>query len=100
MTPQTRKLDRREWLPDLVYACIFLIVAVKVPALAIAILLIPRIRARLGASFQILTLEFYLDKYWPILLVTTAIVANLAVRHPFPPDDLSRDLVAWLYQFD
>ena len=87
---------RRIWLPALARASVALVLLLGVPVLALlAAMASPRLRATVAQDASMLLQGLHADTGWPLALVVTTAVGALVLIHPFPPDDLARDLVAW-----
>jgi len=88
---------RRIWLPALARVAAALALILACPALALlAAMVSPRLRSTLAQDAALLLADLHADTGWPLALVVTAAIGALVLIHPFPPDDLARDLVAWV----
>ena len=96
MTP-----DWRIWLPALARVAVALILIFACPALGLlAAMVSSRLRETLAKDASMLLQGLYANTGWPLALVVIAAVGALVIIHPFPPDDLARDLVAHARGYD
>lgn len=94
-------MSRRQWMPDLIGTTLALVAALAVPGLALLTWVgLPRLRPRLQGAFGRMGSGLRQDGWWPLALVCAVALGTLSMAHPFPPDDLARDLVAWASNFD
>lgn len=94
-------VPRREWLPALARVTTATALIFAIPALALLIALVyRRVRQRLARDAVLLLQGLHDDTWWPLALVIGVAVGALVIIHPFPPDDLARDLVANATHFD
>ena len=94
-------MTRREWLPGLVRVTLTLGVTMAFPALVLVLALsLPTQRQQVVQDAGVLLQGLHLDTWWPLVMVVGVAVCALVFIHPFPPDDLARDLVAYTRDFD
>lgn len=98
MTPE---LQRRDWLPSLFRVVAWQVLALASPALAVlGGLGVPAIWTRLANDFRLLTRSLDQDHVWPVAMVVLCASLALIVGHPFPADDLARDISVQFYDYD
>ncbi|MDN5873660.1 MAG: hypothetical protein L0H29_04675, partial [Sinobacteraceae bacterium] len=87
--------QRVDWLPALLRFTLLLVLAVAAPGVAaLALIASSRLRRAASVDLALLTRDITADSWWPLALVAMAAMGGLIGHHPFPPDDLARDLVA------
>lgn len=97
----TTELQRRDWLPSLGRLIAGQLMALAAPALAVAYgLARPRVWPQLASDFRLMTRSLERDQVWPLALVVLCAFLALIVGHPFPADDLARDITVQFYGYD
>jgi hypothetical protein len=90
----------RDWLPALARVSGWIVGVLAAPAAVFGLAAARSdARRRLVLDLHMLLSDAASGRYAPALVFAAA-CAILIGRHPFPPDDLARDLVAWAVGFD
>ncbi|MDI3258412.1 MAG: hypothetical protein QJR02_01815 [Sinobacteraceae bacterium] len=90
----------REWMPSLGRLTLGLLVTLFVPAASLAASLHSRLRTLILRDCDRMLRDLDRDAAWAPWLVVAISLLTLIALHPFPYDDLARNLVSNLYGYD